>query len=265
MKLIFFYGEQKINAFRVNDSGERLQVFIINEESINFDAIDSDISVSIRKTYDDFFSKPIKFIKNSIKGYFNSEDIIQESDPLILLNSLLSTSHIEEIDVIEVFLISLTASISKKGTQPDPREFTFTEEKIQTSFSKDRQRHIKEILVVKRLIDLNYLYTVDLLKGKGLELNIVLEDYFGTPIEVLTAATGKNFESFLCVLPAEGLSKLYQRENTRLLEKNVRSFLQFTGTNKGMKKTIKSSPEKFIAFNNGLTITATGKETIESL
>jgi hypothetical protein len=65
-------------------------------------------------------------------------------------------------------------------------------------------------------------------------------------------------------LSAEGLSKLYQKENTRLLEKNVRSFLQFTGTNKGIKKTIKTSPEKFIAFNNGLTITATGKEIIQS-
>lgn len=99
--------------------------------------------------------------------------------------------------------------------------------------------------------------------AKDLKVSVDFEEYFGKPLEVLKAASGNNFESYLCVLSAEGLSNLYKKENSRLLEKNVRSFLQFTGTNKGMKKTIKTSPEKFIAFNNGLTITATSKELVE--
>nr|WP_240923628.1 AIPR family protein [Psychromonas sp. SA13A] len=41
-----------------------------------------------------------------------------------------------------------------------------------------------------------------------------------------------------------------------MLEKNVRSFLQFKGANKGIRDTIREEPEKFIAYNNGLTITA---------
>ena len=52
------------------------------------------------------------------------------------------------------------------------------------------------------------------------------------------------------------LSNLYKLYSSRLLEKNVRSFLQFKGVNKGIRETIKRSPEKFIAYNNGLTITA---------
>jgi hypothetical protein len=50
-----------------------------------------------------------------------------------------------------------------------------------------------------------------------------------------------------------------------MLEKNVRSFLQFPkkGVNSGMKDTIIDYPEKFIAYNNGLTITSTGKELVE--
>ena len=85
------------------------------------------------------------------------------------------------------------------------------------------------------------------------------EKYFGRPVEVIQAANEESFESFLCVLPAEGLAKLYRRESSRLLEKNVRSFLQFRGVNKGMKETIRNEPHRFIAFNNGITITATGK------
>ncbi len=261
---LFVKEDSKINAFKLNDTGERLQIFIINEKSTKFDTKDQDLAVSIKKTYDDCFLKANKFVKSSINGYFNSENLIQDGDPLGVLNSILSTSEIEQIDVIEIFLISFTASISNKGAQPDPREFSFADEQIDTTYTKEKQKYSKSILVVKRLIDLNYLYTISLANGKGLEVNVDFEEYFGKQIEVLRAAQGKNFESFLCVLSADGLANLYKKENSRLLEKNVRSFLQFTGTNKGMKKTIKSSPEKFIAFNNGLTITATAKEVIET-
>ena len=65
------------------------------------------------------------------------------------------------------------------------------------------------------------------------------------------------FESYLCVLPASVISRLYKEFSTRLLEKNVRSFLQFRGVNKGIRETISKEPEKFVAYNNGLTITAT--------
>ena len=36
----------------------------------------------------------------------------------------------------------------------------------------------------------------------------------------------------------------------------MRSFLSFRGVNSGIKETIRKEPEKFIAFNNGVTITA---------
>ena len=43
------------------------------------------------------------------------------------------------------------------------------------------------------------------------------------------------------------------------LESNVRSFLSAWGkVNKGIRTTVQSKPEKFLAFNNGITATATG-------
>jgi hypothetical protein len=53
------------------------------------------------------------------------------------------------------------------------------------------------------------------------------------------------------------LTKLYERYGARLLEQNVRSFLQFTGKiNKGIRDTIKTEPHMFLAFNNGIAATA---------
>ena len=39
--------------------------------------------------------------------------------------------------------------------------------------------------------------------------------------------------------------------------------MQFRGVNQGIRETIRLTPEKFIAYNNGITITSTGKELEE--
>lgn len=43
----------------------------------------------------------------------------------------------------------------------------------------------------------------------------------------------------------------------RLLERNVRAFLQAKGkVNRGLQKTLKEEPHRFLAYNNGLCCTA---------
>ena len=87
---------------------------------------------------------------------------------------------------------------------------------------------------------------------------------FGSPLSAIQAADEEHFESFLCVLPATIIAGLYKEYSSRLLEKNVRSFLQFRGVNKGIRETIRKEPEKFVAYNNGLTITATKADIIKT-
>lgn len=53
------------------------------------------------------------------------------------------------------------------------------------------------------------------------------------------------------------IAKLYERFGSRLLEQNVRSFLQFSGKiNRGIRDTIRNEAEMFLAFNNGIAATA---------
>jgi hypothetical protein len=142
----------------------------------------------------------------------------------------------------------------------------FKDEKIKIKYSKQNKSYEKEILVLKKLVDINFLYGVLISQGNREALLINFEELFNFKIETIKAADEKNFESYLCVMPAEILAELYRRYSSRLLEKNVRSFLQFRGVNLGMRKTLIKEPEKFIAYNNGLTITASNKEfdTIEN-
>jgi len=74
----------------------------------------------------------------------------------------------------------------------------------------------------------------------------------------------QGINTYLGVMPAELLSNIYNEFGQRLLESNVRTFLDFrSGTNQGMRKTLVTEPEYFFAYNNGITVTATSIETKE--
>lgn len=81
---------------------------------------------------------------------------------------------------------------------------------------------------------------------------------FGAPLPALKASqSGAALESYLMIVPGEQLAAIYDKWGARLLEANVRSFLQARAkTNKGIQKTIKDEPDLFFPYNNGLSATA---------
>ncbi|WP_422027534.1 AIPR family protein [Pyruvatibacter mobilis] len=97
-------------------------------------------------------------------------------------------------------------------------------------------------------------------------LDLDFETMFGTGILCLPAHLGNDaYQSYLVVMPGDILSKLYEKFGARLLEQNVRTFLQARGkVNKGIRTTIISEPGMFFAYNNGITATAQGVETKQS-
>lgn len=70
------------------------------------------------------------------------------------------------------------------------------------------------------------------------------------------------YDAYLAIIPGEFLAAIYKKFNSRLLEDNVRSFLNFRGgVNKGIRGTILNEKNNFFAFNNGISATA---ESIEA-
>jgi hypothetical protein len=65
------------------------------------------------------------------------------------------------------------------------------------------------------------------------------------------------YECYLAIVPGSILANLYRNYGTRLLESNVRAFLQQTGkVNRGIRDTIRFEPHMFLPYNNGLATTA---------
>jgi hypothetical protein len=87
---------------------------------------------------------------------------------------------------------------------------------------------------------------------------IDLVEMFGRGLPCLPANTGgSELDSYLTVIPGDWLAAIYDLYGGRLLEQNVRTFLQATkGVNKGIRKTILEEPQMFFAYNNGISATA---------
>lgn len=89
------------------------------------------------------------------------------------------------------------------------------------------------------------------------EIEIDLHEFDNNGIPCLIASKTEDYESYLCNIPGILLANLYNKYGGRLLEGNVRSFLQTKGkVNKGIRNTILNNPNMFFAYNNGITTTA---------
>lgn len=85
--------------------------------------------------------------------------------------------------------------------------------------------------------------------------SIVLEN--GLPA-VKAPGGSESMDTYLLFVTGTLLSKWYRKYGSKLMEANVRSFLSMRGkVNKGIRKTLNENPDRFVAYNNGLTATAT--------
>lgn len=112
--------------------------------------------------------------------------------------------------------------------------------------------------------DISRLYRQHSSRGYKEALDLDFIKMFGKGISCLPAHLGIDaYQSYLIVMPAEILSDLYEKFGARLLEQNVRTFLQARGSvNQGIRSTILNEPNMFFAYNNGITATAQSVETI---
>jgi len=88
-------------------------------------------------------------------------------------------------------------------------------------------------------------------------IDITLADLGIEPIPCIAMpAHGEEYEAYLAIIPGEALYRMYEEFGPRLLEYNVRAFLQATGkVNRGIRDTLRDEPQHFMAYNNGISVT----------
>jgi hypothetical protein len=104
--------------------------------------------------------------------------------------------------------------------------------------------------------DLEKLFNI--VAGSGNEtLRIGPENFLTEPLPCLEVENASDtHRCYLTIIPGDLLHDIYHAYGTRLLELNVRAFLQDkVKVNQGIRDTIKDRPEYFFTYNNGLALT----------
>ena len=111
--------------------------------------------------------------------------------------------------------------------------------------------------------DIDRLYRC-VMSGKMREtIEINFQEKFNMTIPCIENATSDKYRVYLAIISGELLAGLYDEFRDRLLEKNVRSFLQVKGAvNKGIRDTLRDEPDMFLAYNNGISVTAESVEIV---
>lgn len=84
----------------------------------------------------------------------------------------------------------------------------------------------------------------------------------GKGLPCILANKTADYTAYLCIIPGRTLAEIYNTYGGKLLEGNVRSFLQLRGkVNAGIRRTILNEPDNFFTYNNGIAGTAEAIET----
>ena len=117
---------------------------------------------------------------------------------------------------------------------------------------------LTNIEIKTQVFDIPDLQTRRELTNESGSLTLNILEFLGGPLQCLkVSGSSSEVSTYLAIFPGEALAEIYGRYRSRVLQKNLRNYLQATGkVNKGILKTLQDNPERFLAYNNGLTITA---------
>ena len=173
-----------------------------------------------------------KFYRMCKSGYFND---VEETDPGYIIAEYIN-DYERDIENIKVVLLT------NKETVPDIPE-SIKIDKIEVKF---------DVWDLERICQSLY-------QNKSHEdLVIRFQNKYNNPLKMIKVKQDTDvYDCYIGVISGQCLAEIYRDEGQKLIEKNVRSFLQATGKiNQGIKKTLIEEPEMFMTYNNGISTTA---------
>jgi len=218
----------------------KINAFAFPEEDSRLDLVITDFRTGVQpyklvgSEIDRNFKLALRFMTLAVEGKHSSPDSGHEEHAM--LEEIYSRR--ESFDRVQLILITNAQVVQRK--------------------EKERKEEVGRYKVSYEIWDLERLrrfrssgsthepVMLDLseLKGGGLPCVPVSDDQLG-------------YQTCVSILPGAVLHDWYDTYGTRLLELNVRSYLQAKGKiNKEILETLLTKPKQFLAFNNGITIVA---------
>lgn len=218
----------KVNAFAYNEYFQSLTLVVScfnNRETIE----------KINKTdCTKFCKKALKFFRLCCGSSEILSEFEESSDIYQLYEFILGIK--ENID--NVSIVFLTNKLASNEIPDD------------TVVNKYRIKY--DIWDIERLAQIVYR------KRENQKLRIRFKNKYKYPLKLIKVPQESDiYDCYVGYISGNCLAAIYKDEGQKLIEKNVRSFLQATGkVNKGIKDTLKNNSSMFMAYNNGISTIA---------
>ena len=218
----------KVNAYAADYENDRLDLVVTH-----FTGSSDPVRLE-KKRVDDAFKTLRAFAVAALDGLKTK---MEESGPAFELAQILSELQKKDAPIGRLRLIFLTNG------------------RVESAIPKAENIGSLEISHVARDIDWLYKTHTSGHTFEAIEIDFAARQ---GAIACLPMPSGNDeYQSYLLLLSGQTLYDIYAEFGPRLLERNVRSFLQAKGgVNRGIRETLVSEPHRFLAYNNGLTATA---------
>ncbi|MBS4214169.1 AIPR family protein [Neobacillus rhizophilus] len=227
-----------VNAYAYDEENNTLDLYVVD---YNFEQNEDDLLTISMTAISEIANKAKRFITN-VQSLMETIDQSLQSYDLAKLIS----DHIESINEINIFVVTNLYYTSNK-----PVEISISGIETVNVQVWDIDR-VQQLITAEQGIETDY---IDFERDYGEPLTMVLVP---DPVSGV-----KNFDCYVGYISAELLAKAYDEWGQKLVERNVRSFLQARGgTNKGIRDTLKDPFQRkmFVAYNNGISTVARAAE-----
>lgn len=216
-----------------------------------------------KKEYYETIDLFITFYKNEYDYNITKEDYTKTLNQIKrFINSALKR-HIDYIDRAHTELFHLIGILGKQGKDLDRINVYFL---INGFSNHDKEKiEIADVDVFVHTWDVARLFKINVSNSVHEPIEIEFQTFTenGKGLQCLQVPNiDEMYDCYLAIVPGEILAKLYKEYSNELLESNVRAFLGQAGKfNIGIRNTIRTKPQMFLPYNNGITATADRVET----
>lgn len=227
---VFQKTRTRITAYDYNDEAESLDLFyLIKAETL--------LGKVNKSKIEQGFNYLMSFYRESMNGTLLKSVNVDNNDEIAEVAKLVQSTK-GKINQLRLYVIT------NGLTDPD----------VGIAVESDDGEYIIEYNVW----DMQRVYQQHNIRTGKEKVEIDFPTEYNTELQCLKMSEENPFvDAYMAIIPGITLAKIYKKYQQVLLEKNVRTFLQFKGkVNKGIRKTLRDEPDMFFSYNNGISTTA---------
>ena len=227
---VFQKTRSRITAYDYNDEAESLDLFyLIKSETL--------LGKVNKSKVDQGFNYLMSFYRESMNGALLKAVNVGNNDEIAEVAKLVQSTK-GKINQLRLYVITngLTDPDAGLAVESDDGEY----------------------IIEYNVWDMQRVYQQHNIRTGKEKVEIDFPTEYNTELQCLKMSEENPFvDAYMAIIPGITLAKIYKKYQQVLLEKNVRTFLQFKGkVNKGIRKTLREEPDMFFSYNNGISTTA---------